>query len=203
MREEIEKLAEYTKKAYEKGYVGGSGGNSSVRFGDEVYITPTGIALDEVMADTLVRVRLKTGEVLSANGGKPSKELPMHLAIYQARPDLNAIIHLHPVDCIAATLLLDEDELLPCYVPGHVKKIKRPPVEEYFPAGSPELAVNTMMLFEKNDGVFLKRHGIIAGGKDVRTAYLHCEDMIDASRIHLRLRGFGALNEERIQQLLK
>lgn len=196
----IDLLVEYTHLAYEKGYVGGTGGNTSVRIGERMLITTTGCTLREVSKDNLAEVDLQTGECV--NGKRPSKEVQLHRRIYLERPDLQAIFHLHPTVCIAAILTLAEEDLLPCYVPGHLNKIGRPEQIPYFPAGSEKLADETAKRFVGADCAWMRRHGIITGGKTAREAFLHAEDMIDACRIHMLLKGDGCMNEEAIADFL-
>lgn len=198
----MEEIVSYTRRAYERGFVGGTGGNVSFRKGEWFYITESGIALGDVEETSFVPVLLESGEAAPGNERKPSKEVGLHRAVYRERPDINVIFHLHPVDCIAAILMLDENELLPCYVPGHLKKLGRPPQVAYYPAGTAELAEHTAAKFRSSDCVWMRRHGIILGAKNCKTAFARAEDMIDSCRLHLRLQGAGALTQEEINQIM-
>jgi len=203
MEKDIAQMVKYTRLAYERGYVGGTGGNTSVRIGDAMYITQTGAVLGEVCSDQLVKVPLGVQYSKPGEGkGAPSKEYLFHQKIFEIRQDINVVLHLHPVDCIAAILLLKEGEPLPVYVPGHLKKLGRPPQLSYFPAGSRELAEGIADQFAQNDCVWLRRHGIVTGGKDAQSAFSKAEDMIDSSSLHLALRGHGALTPQQIEVLL-
>lgn len=198
----MKEIAAYTRLAYEKGFVSGTGGNVSLRMGSQFYITVSGVSLRDVDESSFVPVSLEWGEGLCDDQKKPSKEARLHQAIYHARPDLSVIFHLHPVDCIAAVLMLEEYELLPCYVPGHLKKIGRPPQIPYYPAGSVELAKSAAAVFQHSDCAWMRRHGIVLGAEDCKTAFARVEDMVDSCRLHLLLQGVGALSEEEIRQLI-
>ncbi|MDX9938927.1 MAG: class II aldolase/adducin family protein, partial [Sphaerochaetaceae bacterium] len=81
-------------RIYRRGMTTTSGGNLSIR--DEagcVWITPAGIDKGSLTRQDIVCV-LPDGTVKGAHKG--SSELPFHLAIYEARPDLHAILHAHP-----------------------------------------------------------------------------------------------------------
>lgn len=199
----LEQLIECAHEAYRRGLVSGTGGNVSLCDGEFVYITATGAPFRKISENSFVRVDRESGRVVELSGGAPSKELRLHLAIYQVRPDIKVILHLHPVECIAAVLMLQEDDLLPVYVPGHLKKLGRPPQVPYYPAGSEELARYVAYLYRYSDCVWLRNHGIVVGACDADTALAKAEDMADSCRLHLQLRGQGALPEELVQKILK
>ena len=87
------------KLLYRQKLVYSTAGNVSQRCGDSVYITATGTSLGYVTPDSLVRLDL-AGNVLE--GGRPSSEYRMHLAVYNKFPKIKAVVHTHPV---AATTL--------------------------------------------------------------------------------------------------
>ena len=70
----------------------GTEGNASARAGELVAVSPTGLAYDALRADD---VCLVTPEGLLVEGPEPSVELPMHLAVLAARPDVGAVVHTH------------------------------------------------------------------------------------------------------------
>ena len=70
----------------------GPSGNLSYRRGGKIVITPTGTLFAEITLDKLSIYDMKSGEV---NGAKPSSDLHAHESIYQARQDVQAIVHTH------------------------------------------------------------------------------------------------------------
>jgi L-fuculose-phosphate aldolase len=112
---------------YNRGYVAGSGGNISVRIGEHVLITPSGYSLGRLTEDDLSLVDLD-GNLIE--GLKPSKELYLHLKIYNKMEQVQAVIHTHSVYSICAGIVVEnEDNLLPPYTPGFAAKVGR---EFYF-----------------------------------------------------------------------
>jgi ribulose-5-phosphate 4-epimerase/fuculose-1-phosphate aldolase len=91
--ESINNLIKYSRALYDRRLVLASRGNTSIRVDDLIWTTQTGAVLGELTEADLTRV---TQERKVLDGGKPSKELGMHLSMYQARPNENAIIHVHP-----------------------------------------------------------------------------------------------------------
>jgi L-fuculose-phosphate aldolase len=74
------------------GLVRGTEGNASARAGELVAVSPTGLAYETLRAED---VSLVTPDGLLAEGPTPSVELPMHVAVLAARPDVGAVVHTH------------------------------------------------------------------------------------------------------------
>ncbi|MBW7459258.1 class II aldolase/adducin family protein, partial [Paenibacillus sepulcri] len=74
----------------------GNAGNISIRTAPDRYlISASGTYLGELADDDLVEVDLG-GKPVDPMGKKPSKEMPMHEAVYQTRPEINAVLHASP-----------------------------------------------------------------------------------------------------------
>ena len=93
------------------GLVSGTFGNISIidRKRGLVAITPSGTSYEDMTEKDICITNLD-GKLYIENGRKPSSELPMHLAVYQAREDINAVIHTHS---LYATVLASQGEKLP------------------------------------------------------------------------------------------
>ena len=74
------------------GLVQGTEGNASARAGELVAVSPSGVAYETLRPEDVCLVTLD-GELVE--GPAPSVELPMHLAVYAARPDVGAVVHTH------------------------------------------------------------------------------------------------------------
>jgi L-fuculose-phosphate aldolase len=72
--------------------VRGTEGNVSARAGELVAVSPTGLAYETLRAED---VSLVTPDGLLTEGPTPSVELPMHVAVLAARPDVGAVVHTH------------------------------------------------------------------------------------------------------------
>ncbi|MCB9930087.1 MAG: class II aldolase/adducin family protein [Alphaproteobacteria bacterium] len=73
----------------------GTSGNASVRWGEGMLITPSGLPYEAMEPEDVVAVRLADGDCTARNGLKPSSEWRFHRDILAARPDLNALVHTH------------------------------------------------------------------------------------------------------------
>lgn len=90
------------RRLADRGLSPGSSGNISVLVGDELTITPTGIGFSDVVAADLAQAPVSSGP---ATSGRPSKELPLHRAVYAQRPDAVAVVHLHAPWSVALSCL--------------------------------------------------------------------------------------------------
>jgi L-fuculose-phosphate aldolase len=116
-------------------------------------------------------------------GRAPSVEWGLHLAIYQARPDVGAIFHTHGVySSVLAALHLPLPpivEELVHYVGGQVE------VAEYAPSQSPELSHNVAVALGEKAAVLVANHGNICCGKDLASAYHVCQLVERVAHVHI------------------
>ena len=199
-QKELELLLVRAAQCVQRGFVGGTSGNVSLRLGDRIFISPTGERLDELTAEGMTVLNAADGTVLS--GPAPSQEWRMHWEIYQTRPEVRAVFHLHPLDCIAASILLWPERELPLYAPAHGIKLGRVRLVGLYRAGSEALAQSTAAEFARQDvnAVLLHRHGCIVAAPTVNAAYGKTEYLIEACRLHTLLRGAGAMSPDAFQQ---
>lgn len=93
VRQELSKTGKYMME-YELAW--GNAGNISARTSEDRYlITASGTFLGELEDSDLVECSL-SGQTLEQGGKKPSKETPMHRAIYENRSDIGAVLHASP-----------------------------------------------------------------------------------------------------------
>jgi L-fuculose-phosphate aldolase len=144
-------------------------GNISVRVGDDaIAITPSGIPYGDTTAADIVICSLSDGSVISGDR-KPSSELPLHRAVYAARPETGAVVHTHSP---FATTLAVLGKPIPAihYVISRLGTCEVP-VVNYATYGSDELAQNTFAaLSGTTRALLLANHGTLAIGDDLETA---------------------------------
>ena len=183
--EEIEDLCEACRILYQKGLICSSGGNVSLRVGDDIYITPTGGTLWRLQPDEMVKVRLVDGQVVSP--GRPSKELGFHLGMFRSHPDVAAVVHVHPTMTIAFSARYPTPGLdaIPATNAGFYVRAGKIPLVPYFPSGSSDLhrAVNTLA----NDytTIVLGNHGVIVARATLLEAVNATEEIEQNSQIFL------------------
>jgi L-fuculose-phosphate aldolase len=90
-----EEICEIGRRIWHKGFCAGNEGNHSYRIGaDRVLCTPTGISKGQLKPDDICLIDME-GKQLTGKR-KRTSEIMLHLAIYNARPDVKAVIHSHP-----------------------------------------------------------------------------------------------------------
>ena len=201
MREEI---VEFGKLLYQKGLTVGTAGNISARGErDTMLITPTSTCKGMLDKDRLVVIDIKDGKTLS--GGRPSIETPFHLAFYRARPEINAVIHTHPVYCTA--LAVKGMNVQPGLTPEGLLVLGREvPSVPYATPGTDDLA----KVLSKAPGTayafLLEKHGAIAVGRDMTEAFHRMETLEFMAQLQFNLHalgGAGPLPDEEIRRILK
>lgn len=185
-------IIETTALLSKKGLVVASSGNVSARVNASSFlITPTGLSYEDLVPEDLVLVGLD-GRAISGNR-EPSKELPLHRAVYLARPDALAVIHSHSPH---ATALAVCRLPLPVVVDELVFKTGGPvEVAQYAYPGSEELSRNVLAALGDRQSAFIANHGAICVGRSLQKALEVCEVVEEASRIYLLARGAGTAYE--------
>lgn len=181
VKDELKKeIVHYGNMLIEKGLVTGTGGNLSVRLpeNDGFMITPSGIPYSEMIPDDIVTMDFN-GNVVE---GKrvPSIERGMHRAIFNARPDVDAVIHTHQkyASAIAATRQ-DMEPILDPFVAVFGGGLK---TSRYASIGTEELARNVVEALGGRNGVLIANHGALCTGKTLEMAFANCE-FLEASAI--------------------
>ena len=198
--EAAKEIVLYGSKMAERGFVAATDGNLSARLPGEAgfLATPTGVPKGEMSQDSLSRIS-KDGAVLS---GSPSSEWPMHMAIYDKRPDAWAVVHAHPPFATAlacANVALDQP-----FLSEVVISLGKVPLVQFELPSTDELAGRVAAAMSDCNGALLANHGAVTIGPDVRTAYYRMETLEQAARIFLyaKLLGGGkALPEEAVSKL--
>ena len=158
------------------GLVTGASGNVSVRLasledGRELLaITPLGAAYGTMKEEDVVIADFDVEQV--EGEGMPSSETLMHVGVYRMRPDVQAVIHTHPVfGSVAAVAGLEIppiiDEMM-IMVGGPVK------VSEYAFPGSQELADAVSKALGERNAALIRNHGAVGVGRDLREALDVC-----------------------------
>lgn len=167
----------------------GSSGNVSLRVDGRILMTPTGSALSRVRQTDLAIVAL--GSRIEP-GPKPSKELPLHLAVYARRTDATAVIHLHsPYATAVSCLPADKNgnAHLPPFTPYRVMRLGEVPLAPYAPPGSSELAAGVEARAGRSAVILLANHGSIVAGSDLTSAIDLVEELEAAAQLTLLLHG--------------
>ncbi|WP_326723998.1 MULTISPECIES: class II aldolase/adducin family protein [unclassified Streptomyces] len=160
-----DELVATARRTVADGLVVGTSGNVSVRVGDTVLVTPTGVPYDRLTPSDIVGVDLDGRQVRGSL--LPTSELPMHLTVYRAT-DARAVVHTHAPHATAVSTLVPELPLIH-YMAGDLGGPVR--VAPYATYGTPELAENMRQALTDRAACLLQNHGTIAHGSSLGQAY--------------------------------
>jgi L-ribulose-5-phosphate 4-epimerase len=198
---EAKKLVlETSRLMLEKGLVVGTSGNVSLRLPPEgnralLAITPTGRYYDTMGVDD---IQILDFEAEPVEGDlPPSMETMLHIGIYRARKNVNAVVHSHSVYASAISVTgngippILEDQVV--FLGGQIKLA---------PSGSEEMVSNVIDSLEDRNAVLLPNHGAIGVGFDAREALTAAELLEKTAKIYLLASSLGKVNplpEEAVQ----
>lgn len=174
---------------FQRGLTFGSTGNISVRHPDGGWLmTPTNASLGEL--DPVRLARLDAGGAL-LSGDAPTKEAFLHRAMYTAREDAGAVVHLHSTYSVAVSCLdgLDPHDCLPPLTAYYVMRVGHLPLVPYHAPGDPDLARAVGALAGKHHAMLLANHGPVVAGTTLDNAVYATEELEETAKLRLLLQG--------------
>jgi len=160
-------LVSYSARLLDDGLAVGSAGNMSVRAGDTVAITPSGVSYAEMRPEDVCLVTLDGAEPARLVQETPSSETPMHLAIYAATK-AGAVVHTHSPEVIALSAAREELPAIHYAITGLGGPVR---VAPYVRFGSAGLAAAAVAALDGRSAVILRNHGAVTYGRDLAQAY--------------------------------
>ncbi|MFD9443009.1 class II aldolase/adducin family protein [Streptomyces sp. NPDC060006] len=160
-----DELVATARRTVAEGLVVGTSGNVSVRVGDTVLVTPTGVPYDRLTPEDVCGVSLDGRQVLGPL--VPTSETPMHLAVYRAT-DARAVVHTHAVHATAVSTLVDELPLVHYMAADLGGPVRVAPYATY---GTEKLAENMLGALRDRTACLLQNHGTLAHGATLAQAY--------------------------------
>jgi ribulose-5-phosphate 4-epimerase/fuculose-1-phosphate aldolase len=197
-----DQLAHVGYDVVQAGLVCGSGGNLSARIPDEdaIWVTASGAWLDRLSRAAFAPVRITDGEPATVGSLpppriEPTSELALHLALYRARPDVNAVVHLHP----QTALLLDAlGEHIRIVTTDHAFYLRRVSTVPFRLPGTTELAALTAaMAADGTDCLVLSQHGCVVMGDSVELAHKRARNLEEAAGLTYKALAAGRLENLR------
>jgi ribulose-5-phosphate 4-epimerase/fuculose-1-phosphate aldolase len=188
LREEICRLG---RSLFERGLTPGSSGNISVRLDDGGWlVTPTNASLGSLDPARLSRLGAD-GKLVS--GDAPTKEVPLHTALYQTRRAARAVVHLHSTHSVALSMLpeIDPRAALPPMTAYYLMKCGATALVPYYRPGDPAVADAIKGLAGKYSSVLLANHGPVVAGESLEAAVFAVEELEETAKLYLLLRGLN------------
>ncbi|MDB4957797.1 MAG: class aldolase/adducin family protein [Myxococcales bacterium] len=194
-------VADVSRHLHAAGWCANHDGNVTVRDGNRFIATPTATSKRLIAEKDLIELDAK-GHVTGS--GKVFGEIGLHLAVYERRPDVGAVVHAHPPYATAIAASRNNPIERPFIAEAVVSLGPVIPKLPYAPPGDPAKAALAPWC-ELVDAVILGNHGVIAWGKDCETALLRLELVEHLAKIAVAaaaLGGIEPLPDSAIQALL-
>jgi len=172
------------KSMFDRGLTFGSSGNLSARLADGFLVTPTNSCLGFLEPANLSKLD-PDGRHLSGN--VPTKEVPLHLAVYRARPQAMGIVHLHSSYATAISCLedVDPEDAIPAVTPYVVMRVGRVPILPYTRPGSTEIADLVLAKAPEHAAFLLANHGPVVSAKSFVDAVFAAEELEETAKLVL------------------
>jgi L-fuculose-phosphate aldolase len=188
---------------YERGWIAGSDGNVSARLDPErVLATPTGMCKGSMSPEDLL-ICDNDGNKISGSRERTT-EMAMHVAIYQNRPDINAVVHAHPP--MATGFAVAGRPLNLGVMPELIVSLGSVPLADYGLPGTPALVEGMLPFIPKFDAILLANHGGVTYGDTLSKAFMRMETIEHLAKIMLvaeMLGGAKVLPRTEVEKLFE
>ena len=200
-----EDICRFGRSLFERGLTPGSSGNISIRLDDGGWlVTPTNASLGFLDPARITRL---DGQGNLVSGDKPTKEIPLHSAVYETRPSARAIVHLHSTHAVALTMLpeIDPRAALPPMTPYYLMRAGQTALLPYYRPGDPAVADAIRGLSGQYSSILLANHGPVVAGDSLEAAVFATEELEETARLYLLLRNLNPryLTPHQVDDLVK
>ncbi len=196
-------VVRYANALHGRGWVANHDGNVTARLSDDRFIaTPTAVSKGDVVDSWLIVVD-ETGKRVSGER-RSFSEFAMHRAAYEARADVSAVIHAHPPNATAFSVIGRGLER-PILAEAVVSIGPRVPLAPFALPGSEGALDELQRLLAVYDVVILENHGVLTVGPTLEHAYLRMELVEHLARIERLALQMGTpryLSQAEVQPLL-
>src|SRR5262249_43216174 len=197
-----EQICEIGRRIYNKGFAAANDGNITVRLNDkEVLCTPTMVSKGFMKPGDICKVDYDGKQL--AGMRKRTSEVLLHLAIYKARPDVNAVVHCHPPH--ATAFAVAREPIPKCILPEVEVFLGEVPMARYETPGNQKFAETILPYVKDCNTIILANHGTVSWGPDLEKAYWNTEIVDAYCRILILAKQLGPINyfsDEKTRELL-
>src|SRR6202163_451584 len=167
---------------YERGWIAANDGNLTVRLdGERILATPAGGCKGRMRTEDLIVCDAGGNKI--AGTGKRTTEMAMHVAIYNARPDIYSVVHAYPP--VSTGFAVAGRALNLGLMPELIVSMGSVPLAEYGLPGTPALVDGMLPYIPKFNAILLANHGAVCYGENVAEAYARMETLEHLARIAL------------------
>jgi L-fuculose-phosphate aldolase len=195
-------LARLGKRLYKLGFMPGTSGNLSVRLDSKfILATPTGMSKSVVRKEDMVIIDVEGRQYSGSR--KVTSEIGMHLAIYNLRPDIYAVVHAHPpiaTGFACAGRALDEP-----LCSEAVMTLGAVPLARYATTGTDEVAASLAEFIPDHEAILMANHGVVTYSKTPMEAFMKMETVEHFAQISLVVSQLGSaspIDSDKLEALI-
>jgi L-fuculose-phosphate aldolase len=185
LEEERRQVADHCRRMRADGLVVGTSGNVSIRSGELIAVSPSGLDYDALTPERVGVHRLDGSPVDAPL--RPTTEMPMHLAVYD-RTDARAIVHTHSTSATVLSTLVDEVPPIHYLIAMFGGPVRVAPYATY---GTAELASGMIAALQGRTACLLGNHGAVTYGPTLAAAYSQAVYLEWICEIYLRASAGG------------
>ncbi len=187
LKQKFEDAIWVTSNLFSRGKATGSSANMSFRHKDKIYITGSGTCFGNLSQESFSVIDLEGNHI---SGIKPSKEAPLHLAMYNRTKGTMAVIHTHSFYSVVWSMLPHSNSLdcVPTYTPYLRMKLGDIALVPYAKPGSEELFNKFREILNEQDGYLLANHGPVVASDSILSAFYNLEELEESAKIAWELR---------------
>lgn len=197
-------MAKLGASLFDRGFSVGTAGNISVKLSDGILMSPTNARLCDLDPKRISKLDPDGNHV---SGDRPTKEVFLHQAFYDTRPDTGAVVHLHSTWATALSCLaeIDPNDCIPPLTPYVVMRVGAVKLVPYVRPGDPRSGELIRDLGGRYAAVLLANHGPVVSGKSLFSAVCAAEELEETARLLMALEGrkLRCLAEHEVADLRK
>jgi L-fuculose-phosphate aldolase len=184
-----QQICDVMRLMYEHEFVVANDGNVSARLPNgNLLITASGVLKGYMTPDQVIET---DPEGNSLDGRRVTTEVKMHVAAYQTRPDIRAVVHGHPIYAVAFSLA--GVSLAECTIPEIIVTMGTIPTAPYATPSTYALPDSLKAFLSTGDAVIMERHGVVTVGGDLIDAYKKLEMVEHTAKITHAARTLGVV----------
>lgn len=184
-----QQICDVMRMMYQVEMVVANDGNVSARLPNgNIMITASGVLKGFMTPDQVIECDAQ-GNAL--DGRTVTTEMKMHVAAYQERPDIRAVVHAHPI--YATAFSLAGISLAECTIPEIIVTMGSIPTAPYATPSTYDLPEQLRPFLARGDAVIMERHGVVCVGSDLFDAFKKMEMVEHTAKITHVARTLGTV----------
>ncbi len=187
MRKLVKKTAKWLGK---RGFTSAARSSVSLKIdGDRFLITPRGIYLRKMKKKMVLTVDASGHPIYGRYGWQPADDLPLHMAVYQARGDVNGVIHGHPPYLSALSLAVDKLDFQS--LPDSLQVLGESVRVDAISAEPGEGSTSLTNALTNGDAVLMPGDGVLVVSRSLEQAFALLDQMEHDAQVYAIARGAG------------